>query len=202
SKKGQSYAELRGRYSMLTSQRTGMISAVSRYIGGVYVDRSFPEQNSPNKPFTPVPLATQKKAMSVLTKYVFAPNAFEADKQVFPYLQPQRRGFNQAGNGDDFRVTGNVMSLQVQGALSHLLHPATLQRMTNSQLYGNQYGAADMMNDLQKNIFSADIATNVNVYRQYLQTEFVKQLITIADPKNATYDDVFHAAALNTLRKV
>ena len=140
--------------------------------------------------------------MDVLNKYVFAPNAFEADKQVFPYLQPQRRGFNQAGNGDDFRVTGNVMSLQVQGALSHLLHPATLQRMTNSQLYGNQYSVADMMNDLQKNIFSADIATNVNVYRQYLQTAFVKQLITIADPKNATYDDVSHAAALNTLRKI
>ena len=202
SKPDRSYAELRARYSLLNGQRMGMISAVSRYVGGIYVDRSFPGQNSGNKPFTPVSLATQKKAMDVLNKYVFAPNAFEADKQVFPYLQPQRRGFNQAGNGDDFRVTGNVMSLQVQGALSHLLHPATLQRMTNSQLYGNQYSVADMMNDLQKNIFSADIATNVNVYRQYLQTAFVKQLITIADPKNATYDDVSHAAALNTLRKI
>ena len=201
SKKGQSYAELRGRYSMLTSQRTGMISAVSRYIGGVYVDRSFPEQNSPNKPFTPVPLATQKKAMSVLTKYVFAPNAFDADAQVFPYLQPQRRGFNQSGNGDDFRVTNNILNMQIQGALAHLLHPATLQRMTNSRLYGNQYSVASMMNDLQSAIFSADLTTNVNVYRQYLQTTFVKALLSMIE-KTSPHDDVSKAAALYTLRKI
>lgn len=31
-------------------------------------------------------MATQKKAMEVLSKYVLAPNAFESDAQVFPYL--------------------------------------------------------------------------------------------------------------------
>src|SRR5690606_38850054 len=200
SKPDQSYAELRTRYNVLNGQRMGMISAVSRYVGGIYVDRSFPGQKSTNKPFTPVSLATQKRAMEVLNKSVFAPNAFDADTDVFPYLQPQRRGFSQSGNGDDFRVTGNIVSLQVQGALMHLLHPATLQRMTNSQLYGNSYSVADMMNDLQKNIFSADIAGNVNVYRQYLQTAFVKQLVEISKPDNKTYDDVSHAAALNTIR--
>ncbi len=202
SKPDQSYAELRSRYNILNGQRMQMISTVSRYVGGIYVDRSFPGQKSGNKPYTPVSLEMQKRAMDVLNKNVFSPNAFDVDADVFAYLQPQRRGFNQTGNGDDFRVTGNIMSLQVQGALLHLLHPATLQRMTNSRLYGNQYSVADMMNDLQKNIFSVDIAKNVNVYRQYLQTAFVKQLITMADPKNTTYDDVSHAAALNTLRKV
>ncbi|MFY8090593.1 MAG: zinc-dependent metalloprotease, partial [Chitinophagaceae bacterium] len=84
SKPGQSYAELRTRYGTLNGQRNSMTSAVSRYIGGVYIDRSQPEQKSSNKPMTPVPLAIQKKAMEVLSKYVFAPNAFDADAQVFP----------------------------------------------------------------------------------------------------------------------
>ena len=62
SKPGQSYAELRSRYSVLQTQRYNMIAAISRYIGGVYVDRSFPEQKSTTKPFTPVPVAVQKRA--------------------------------------------------------------------------------------------------------------------------------------------
>jgi len=201
-KNGQSYAELRSRYGVLTAQRFNMISAVSRYIGGIYIDRSFPEQKSASKPYTPVALATQKKAMDILSKYVFAPNAFEADAQVFPYLQPQRRGYNQAFNGDDIKATALVLNLQINGALSHVLNQGTLQRVTNSRLYGNQYSVADVMNDLQKSIFDADMKTNVNVYRQYLQTAFVKQLITIMEPKSPLYDDVSKAAALNTLKKI
>lgn len=202
SKPGQSYAELRSRYGILITQRYNMIAAVSRYIGGIYIDRSYPEQRSSSKPYTPVALATQKKAMEVLSKNVFAPNAFDADAQVFPYLQPQRRGFTQNGSGDDWRVTENMLAMQSQGALSHLLHGATLQRITNSRLYGNQYSVAAMMSDLQKGIFDADMATNVNVYRQYLQTYFVRQLVAMVDPKSQQFDDVSKAAALYTLRKI
>jgi hypothetical protein len=201
-KEGQSYAELRSRYGVLLGQRYSMASAVSRYIGGIYIDRNFPEQKPGVKPYTPVPLATQKRAMEVLTKNVFAPNAFDADAQVFAYLQPQRRGFTQNSTGDDYRITDNLLSIQTGGALSHLLHGATLQRITNSRLYGNQYSVASMMSDLQKGIFSADIATNVNVYRQCLQTYFVRQLVSITDPQNQQFDDVSKAAALYTLKKL
>lgn len=201
SKPNQSYAELRSRYGSLQGQRNSMIAVVSRYIGGVYVDRSTPDQQSSSKPFTPVPLATQKKAMDILSKYVFAPNAFDADAPVFPYLQPQRRGFSQNGNGDDYRITSVVLNLQ-GAAASHLLHPATMQRITNSRLYGNQYSVADMLNDLTKACFDADLKTNVNIYRQYLQTAYVKQLAMILDPKTPGYDDVARAAVLNTLKKL
>jgi len=201
-KEGQSYAELRARYNTLNAQRFNMVSAVSRYIGGIYVDRSYPEQKSGNKPFTPVPLATQKKAMEVLTKYVFAPDAFDADAQVFAYLQPQRRGFSQNGTGDDYRIMDNVILIQAGGALSHLLHGATLERITNSRLYGNQYSVASMMGDLQKGIFDVDINGNVNVYRQDLQTYFVRQLVAMVDPKTQQFDDISKAAALYTLKKI
>jgi hypothetical protein len=202
SKPGQSYAELRARYTTLLNQRLNMISAVSRYIGGVYVDRSFPEQQSATKPFTPVPIATQKKAIAVLNKYVFAPNAFDADAPVFAYLQPQRRGFNQSSAGDDYKITANVLVQQINGALSHIFHPATMQRITNSRLYGNEYSVADVMNDITNGIFAADLKTNVNVYRQYLQTNFVKELLSIHEPGAPTYDDVAKAAALHTIKKI
>lgn len=201
SRNGQSYAMLRSRYGILNRQRSDMTNAVSRYIGGVYVDRSFPEQNSEMKPYTPVPLATQKKAMEVLNKYVFAPNAFDADAQVYPYLQMQRRGFNQPGNGEDFRVTTSTLAIQVGGALSQILNPSTLQRIENTRLYGNQYSATDVMNDLVKGIFDADINGNVNVYRQYLQSSFVNGAAQLA-AANSPLDPVSKGATIYTLKKL
>lgn len=200
-KSGQSFAELRSRYGILQGQRSGQINAVSRYIGGVYIDRSFPEQNSGNKPYTPTPYATQKKAMDVLNKYVFAPNAFEADTQVFPYLQMQRRGFNQPGNGEDFKVTSNFLGLQMNGALAHILNPITLQRINNTRLYGNEYSVVEVMGDLVKGIFDADINTNVNMYRRYLQISFVKGAANLIAP-TSPLDEVSKSAALYTLKKL
>jgi hypothetical protein len=199
SKPGKSYAELRARYGSLLSQRRNMIAAASRYVGGIYVDRSTPEQKSATKPYTPVPLAIQKKAMTTLGKYVFAPNAYEADAQVFPYLQLQRRGFNQ-GRGEDFKVTATLNALSTS-ALDQILHPNTLQRITNTRLYGNEYSVADVMNDLVKQIFDADINTNVNVYRQYLQTSFVKSAgQLLAD--NSPLDNVSKSATYYTVKKL
>lgn len=200
-KTGQSYAELRSRYGILNGQRSSMINTVSRFIGGVYVDRTFPEQHSGNKPYTPVPLAVQKKAMDVLSKYVFAPDVFDADAQVFPYLQLQRRGFNQPGNGEDYKVTNALNGLQVYGTLAHILSPATLQRITNTRLYGNQYSVADVMNDLVKGIFDADINGNVNVYRQYLQTSFVRGTAQLTGD-NSPLDNVSKGAAFYALKKL
>lgn len=201
SKPGQSYVEVRARYGTLVAQRINMVSAVSRYIGGVYLDRAFPEQHATTKPYTPVPLAVQKKAVAALNQYVFAPNAFDADAQVFPYLQWQRRGYNQPGSGEDYKASNTALATQVNGALSHILHPNTLQRITNSRLYGNQYSVADVLADLTKGIFDADITGNVNVYRQYLQTAYVKGLAALlAD--NSQADDVAKAAARNTLKKI
>jgi hypothetical protein len=197
-KPNQSYAELRARYGTVNRQRIDMTSAISCYIGGVYIDRSQPEQKSVNKPMTPTPVAIQKKAMELLTKYVFAPNAYDADTQVFPYLQRQRRGYDQ-GAGEDFKVTSLPASIQYN-ALIHILNPNTLQRITNTRLYGNTYSVADVMNDLQKGIFDADINGNVNLYRQYLQTTFVELLSTITQGKMG--DDLARAAARFSLKKI
>jgi hypothetical protein len=201
-KEGQSFAELRSRFNALQGQRLNMISVVSRYIGGVYVDRSFPEQKSEAKPFTPVSISQQKKAINLLNRYVFAPDAYAADATLYAYLQPQRRLFNQAGFGDDYKITSVMLNNQVGGALAHILHPATLQRMTNSSMYGNAYSVADMLSDLSSSIFSADIKSHVNVQRQYLQTAFVRSLLNVADLKTPFFDDVAKAAALYTLRNI
>ena len=200
SKPDNSYAELRSRYNILNSQRNAMIAAVSRYVGGVYVDRSFVGQTTMNKPFTPVPVAYQKKAMDVLAKNVFAPNAFDADVQILPYLQMQRRGFNFFSSTEDPK-TSSMFNNLATGALNHIMHPTTMQRITNSRMYGNTYSAVDVMNDLTKAIFDADMAGSVNVFREYLQTSYVQRCAQMVDEKS-TYDEIAKAAARNTLKKL
>jgi len=195
-----SYAKLRSRYGIVAGQRNQMAGAVANYIGGVYVDRSYPGQGGVNKPFTPVPVAYQKKAMELLSKNVFAPNAFDADTQLFPYLQGQRRGFGYFGVTEDPKPQNSVLNLQM-GVLQRILNPVTLQRINTSGLYGNTYSVADVMNDLVTACFAADLKTNVNLYRQNLQTEFVKGATGIATVAPG-YDNASKAAALSTLKKI
>ena len=201
SKPGKSYAELRARYGTLMGQRNSMAQSVSRYVGGVMVDRSFVGQETTTKPFTPVSAAYQKKAIALLSKYVFAPDAFKGDAALFPYLQMQRRGFNFFGAGEDIKPQNTVLAIQV-GLFAHLLSSSTMARINNSTLYGNTYTTADMMNDITNAVFAADLKTNVNLYRLNLQTEYVKGLAAIISAPVSPYDNASKAAMLNTLKKV
>ncbi|TCC93108.1 zinc-dependent metalloprotease [Pedobacter hiemivivus] len=200
SKTGQSYQELRQRYMQLNGQRSSMAAAVSRFVGGVYVDRSFVGQKTTVAPFTPVPVAYQKKAMALLDKYVFAPDAFDADSPLFPYLQIQRRGFGFFGTNEDFKPQNTFMGIQLS-TLAQILHPNTLTRINNSGLYGNTYSVASVMSDLANHIFVADLKSNVNLFRQNLQTEFVKASASIVSAPGG-YDNASKAAALFTLKKI
>ncbi|MES2828964.1 MAG: zinc-dependent metalloprotease [Bacteroidota bacterium] len=200
SRPNQSYQELRSRYQQLNGQRSSMASALSRFVGGVYVDRSFVGQKSTTAPFTPVPEAYQKKSLELLSKYIFAPDAFDADKELFPYLQIQRRGFGFFGNNEDIKPQNTFLSLQLS-TLAQLLHPTTLSRINNSGLYGNTYSVASVMNDLSDDIFAADLKSNVNLFRQNLQTEYVKATSAIVAAPGG-YDNASKAAALSTLIRV
>ncbi|MBN8860153.1 MAG: zinc-dependent metalloprotease [Sphingobacteriales bacterium] len=202
SQPGESHQLLRQRYLMLQTQRLQMATAVSRYIGGVYVDRSFNGQQTAAKPFTPVPAALQKQSLALLSKYIFSPNTFNADATLFPYLQQQRRGFNFFGSTEDYKPQAVVQSIQLS-LLAQLLHPVTLQRINNSSLYGNTYTTADLVTDMNKYLFAEDLKSNVNLYRLNLQTEYVKALANIAAGTTPnTYDNASISAALSGLKKI
>ena len=201
SKPGKSYAELRSRFGMLMGQRFGMAQSVSRFIGGVMVDRSFVGQDTKDKPFTPVSAAYQKKAMALLAKYVFAPDAFADDAPLYPYLQLQRRGFNFFGVPEDIKPQNTVMGMQV-AAIAHILSANTLSRINNSSLYGNTYSVAEVLNDMTNAVFKADLKTNVNLFRLNLQTEFVKGIAAIVTTATSPYDNTSKAVMYSTLRKI
>ena len=123
---GQSYHELRRVYSSLSRQKSLAGDVFSRYVGGVYVDRAMAGQVGETQPYTPVSLTDQKRAMNALSKYVFAPNAFDAPNDLYNYLARQRRGADYSQ--EDPKIHDQVLGYQ-KNVLKHLLHYNTLQRI-------------------------------------------------------------------------
>jgi hypothetical protein len=201
-KEGQSHQELYDSFMSLFGNYYNSARVMSRYIGGVYVDRGFVGQPGATQPYTPVPLDMQKKAMSYLTDYVFAPDAFQVSSRIFNFLQRQRRGFNFFSTSEDPKIHSMMLSMH-QNVLDHLLHPNTVERITNTELYGNEYSLSAFMNDLTNGIFDADVTGDVNTFRQNLQVEYVNRLAyIISEDGQSDYDYVAQSQSLYQLKEI
>jgi hypothetical protein len=182
---GESYMQLRQAYYILSGQSATAAGVISRFIGGVYVDRAAPGQKGGTQPFTPVRLTDQKRAMDALKQYVFAPDAFTAPNDLYNYLASQRRGYNFFEGPEDPKIHEQVLSYQTK-VLAHIMHPNTMQRISNSELYGNEYTLSRFMTDLNSIMFKSDIYGSVNSFRQNLQAAYTKGLISILFGKTSS----------------
>ena len=195
--KGNTYHELQDAYLILTGQQRIAGTVISRYIGGVYVDRAVIGQPGATQPFTPVALADQKRAMDALTKHIFAPNAYDTPNGLYNHLQQQRRGFS---NTDDPKIHDRILNIH-KSILGYLLHKRVQTRILDSALYGNEYALADMMSDLTDAVFKSDIEGPVNSFRQNLQTEYVQRLSNIITP-DSDHTYASRAIALDKLKHI
>ncbi|NJX15458.1 DUF5117 domain-containing protein [Tamlana crocina] len=202
-KNDQYYDALKRAFFLLNSQKGTMAKVISRYIGGVYVERNYPGQEQAKQPYTPVSLEDQKRAMAALKKYVFAPDAFKSPNELYNYLAEQRRGFDFRNGPEDPKIHKMVLGYQKQ-VLDHLLHPNTLQRIVDSELYGNEYSLAQVMKDLNDAIFKADVySAQINSFRQNLQLEYVNELIAILSGKSSgSYVNNAKSMALYNLNEI
>ena len=168
-----SYHDLRYEFSLLINQYKNAVATISRYIGGIYTERVFADQNSGKIPYTPVPKETQQKAMKALHKYVFAKDALNFSEFIYRYAQIQRRGFNVGR--DAFPVHAMVNDIQRE-ALAPVLNPVMFSRMLDSEKYGNGYELGEYMSDIRDLVFDYNYKAEINSYQQYAQALFVKQL--------------------------
>lgn len=196
------YHDLYVGYLSLMRQYYDAASVVSRYIGGVQEERDFIGQPGARVPFTPIKEEDQKKALKVLNDYIFAPNAFDFSKDLYNFIQPQRRGFNHWSRSGNPKIQQQVLSIQYR-AMAHLLHPTTLTRLVDSKQYGNTYDLGEYMTDLTNGMFKADITGNVTDQRQNLQVAYVNILIGMLDgPMSFSYMANVQSMALYQLKEI
>jgi len=195
----KSWEEFLNAYQTLLREYGRSLQTVSRFVGGVYVNRSTPDQDSELRPFEPVPEEVQKRAMDVLNNQAFSPSAFPINEEILALIQKERRGFDFRSEHEDPQVHRSILSIQ-SSVLAHLLNGWTLDRMTDSSLYGNTYSVNQMLSDLTNSIFTEDVNTSVSTIRQNLQTLYLRRLITIVDD-NSGYQ-MTNAAVYSSIRNI
>ena len=198
---GESYQDLYQAYLVLTGETRNQMNVASRYIGGVYVDRAMVGQPGATQPFTPVPRSEQKRAMDLLARGLFAPDAFDAADGVYAFLARQRRGFEFFGAPEDPRIHARALAIQ-GGVMDHVLHPNTVGRVTDARLYGNAYPLSEVMADLTAAVFDADARGDVNTFRQNLQVEYVTRLAALLADEEDAFDSIAQSQGLAQLRRV
>ena len=183
SDRGKSYQSLLDAFNIILRERGIASRVVSRHIGGVYVERSFIGQRGSGEPFKTVPYKEQKKAIKSLEENLFHPDAFTFSKDILEKLLPQRRGFNHISSTEDYKIHDREINIQ-EDVFNHLLHPRVLKRISDSKFYGNQYNLNEFISDLTLAIYVDDMRSDVNTFRQNLQTEYTHRLIKILKPSN------------------
>ncbi|MFK7757952.1 MAG: zinc-dependent metalloprotease [Flavobacteriales bacterium] len=184
SEEGETYMKMRNAYLTLTGQKGRQLVVISKHIGGIHVNRTVEGDKSNTDPYTPYSLEHQKAAMDALSKYAFAPDAWSFDEELIRHLQFQRRGFNQPRGGEDPKLHNRILNTQ-RALLAHLLHPNLTRRISDSELYGNEYSLSEYMTDLTDAVFKADLNKDVNSVRQNLQLEYTKRLAGYLGNKSA-----------------
>ena len=93
------------------------------------------------------------------------------------------------------------MILGIQNrVLDHVLSPWTLYRISDTELYGNDYSVNEVIGDLTDSIFVGDQNNEISSLRRNLQTSYVRRLISILGQDY--YDEFATAAAYDSLRKI
>ncbi len=197
--KAKSWEEYRNAHKIILREHQRALEVVSRYIGGVYVERSNPQDPNRKEPYTPTPSEEQRRAMSVLSKYAFSSEAFPINASLLSKVQLERRMFDLRGEHEDPQMHKIILGIQNK-VLDHILNAWTLSRITDTQLYGNSYSVYEVINDLTEAIFLEDINSEVSSIRRNLQTSYVRRLIGIL--AQDYYDEFATAAAYNSLRDI
>lgn len=201
-KEGDSHHDHLIAFGAMLRQYRDAANTTSRFIGGISVNRAVVGQKGETQPYTPVPKTQQKEAMDVLTNYIFATDAFAFSNDLYVYLQAQRRGFGFFAKSEDPKIHENILAIQ-KGVIDHLLHENTLERIVDSELYGNEYTLSEMITDLTNAIFKSDISGNVNSIRQNLQITYTEKLVDILIGKSKDrYNNTAQSHALYFLKEI
>jgi hypothetical protein len=199
---GDSYEDVVDGVALLVRLWGTNAGVISRWIGGVYVDRAVVGQEGATEPFRPVERERQKAAMAALSDQLFSPEAFEVDGALWRQAAPERRGFEHGGSTEDPKIHRAVLSSQKR-VFDHVLNSTVLKRITDTELYGNEYPLVEVFEDLTDAVFAADARGSVNSFRRNLQVEYVDRLAMMASEEGASkYHSTAQALAVLTLSEL
>lgn len=131
---GESYSEMRGKFSTIFSYYYRQALLLSNYVGGQSFNRARP--GDARLPFEPIAAEQQRQALDALQKYVFAKDAFGFSPDLLNRLAPSRWnhwGQPSPSNQADYPILDRVFFVQSR-ILRSLLGDNRLNRLRELEL--------------------------------------------------------------------
>jgi hypothetical protein len=129
-KKGETYASFTRRLRGLLRSPAGPAGQAARYIGGVINRREVRGDKGESAAFRPVPLDQQRRALDLISRAVFAPNAFSFPKEYLSKTAPDPYDFSDLGAASGYPFRDDIASVRAN-VLGSLFSPTRLGRMAN-----------------------------------------------------------------------
>ncbi len=134
-KAGEGYQKVRQVFGVLLGNHGRAMHFVSRFVGGVYVNRAHKGDANAKAPFVVVEPAKQREALALVEEQVFSDKPFRFPPELYNYLASTRWSHwgSQLPLRTDFPVH-EVISLWQDRILQQLLSPLTLERLHDTEL--------------------------------------------------------------------
>jgi hypothetical protein len=162
----EAYENAGAMHNEIVNQYSRYVGHVLKNIGGITMTpRSIEE---PGVVIDFIPVQKQRQAMQFLQEYLFTTPTWLIDNKLY----------HLSGDGDY-----SAISKQQEMVLNLLLNTSRLDKLIQHQLIdpANAYTPSNMLNDLQKGIFSELPVNNpVDIYRRNLQKMYVESLTRLA----------------------
>ncbi len=185
-KPGESYEKIRRVFGNGWRSYRETALFASRFIGGLHHNKNHIGDPGGDIPFRPVAASEQRRAINLISKHIFAADAFDLPEDLLNKLQPNRGG-DFVGtiyrSPLDYPWHQRVLNIQA-ASLATLYNPRTLGRLINNmeryKAGEEMYTMYDLFTDVRKAIWGEVVnASNVNSYRRQLQLAHLQRITNI-----------------------
>ncbi|HTQ37949.1 MAG TPA: zinc-dependent metalloprotease [Pirellulales bacterium] len=194
-KEGEGYEKAREAFGILLSQYGRAMYFASRYVGGVYVNRSHKGDKDAPAPYVVVDPKKQKEALELVEAEVFNDKPFQFPPDLYNHLSASRWDHwgAEVPLRNDYPVH-EVISMWQGRILDQLLSSLTLDRLHDSELKvpadQDAFTTPDLIDGLTKSIFSeldtlqgGDFTNRkpaISSLRRNLQRQYLTRLANLA----------------------
>ena len=131
-KQGETYVRFTQRLNSLIRAKARDAGIAARFVGGYRVRRVVRGGKNPDVPFSPVPLSQQRRALQIISKEIFAPDAFDIPEKYLNQTAPDPYDFGDPNSAQAFPIRDQISNLR-GSILAGLLSNSRLTRISNGE---------------------------------------------------------------------
>ena len=133
-KNGESYYEFTRQFFGLLNSSLNALSYAPRFIGGINISSNYKGDPGERLPFVPVSGDQQKRALSILNRFVFAPTAFNYPKTNYLKFQPNPNnlGAEVPAGQREYPIYDTISNFQ-KSTLASVFAPDVQNRIKNNE---------------------------------------------------------------------